>query len=183
MKRPTKPTAPTDLLAAIDRVRADIEAARAELEDLAYAPTEATEAKKHASAAVSHMAQSFNLPALARAFTSPDRGTHAPDTVFRHANVLDIRSEHAGLALLAVALPDALERAIHAEIDRVVGDSGVSAAERAKRVEELEQRLFKMETTEEALVVQAESAGIEAFRRPDCDPAAVLGIFIDDEAA
>lgn len=182
MKRPSRPTTPTDLLSEIDRVRGDIQAVRAELEDLALAPLPAPEAKVHASAAVSHMAATFNLPALARAFTSPDRGTHAPDTVFRHANVLDIRNEHAGLALLAVALPDALEKALHTEIDRQIGDAGVSAAERAQRVEKLEQRLFELGCEEERLICQAEAAGLVVYRRPDCDPAAVLAV-LDDEAA
>lgn len=184
MKRPTsKPTAPTDLLSEIDRVRSAIQATRHELADLADAPLPASEAKQHATAAIAHMAQSFNLPALARAFTSPDRGTHAPDTVFRHANVLDIRNEHAGLALLAVALPDALEKALHRSIDEQIGDAGVSATERAQRVEVLEQRLFELGCEEERLVCQAEDNGLTVYRRADADPACVLGFFTDDEAA
>ncbi|MGI2326231.1 hypothetical protein, partial [Methylococcus sp. S1B] len=43
----------------------------------------------------------------------------------------------------------------------------VPMAERPQLKADLERRLFEAETAEEALVVQAESQGVELFRRPD----------------
>jgi len=180
-KKPTQTEA--DLLTRIDSIRGDIESIRNDLEDLAAASLTAAEAKQHATAAVSHMAQSFNLPSLARTFAHQNRATHGTDTVFRHIGWLDIADSRAVLALLAVTLPDALEKALHTEIDRQVGDAGISAAERARRVEAAEQRLFELGCEEERLIVEAESAGQVIYRRPDCDPACVLGFFASVEAA
>ena len=53
---------------------------------------------------------------------------------------------------------------------------GLPAAERAARVAELDARIRKLEHDEEAAIRDLEQAGFAVERRPDADPAAVLGL-------
>ncbi|WP_367025183.1 hypothetical protein ABZN20_10265 [Methylococcus sp. ANG] len=183
MKRSIKSTTNTDLPAELERVRGDILRTKDDLEDLAHAPLTADMAKRNASAAVAHMAQSFDLPRLARTFANPDRRSHGIDAISRHVDGHPSRNEHAVMALLAAVLPDALEKALHHSIDEQIGDTGISSDNRAQRVEALEQRLFELGCQEERLVCAAESAGLAVFRRADVDPACVLALCTSDEAA
>ncbi len=57
---------------------------------------------------------------------------------------------------------------------------GETTEQRAERVREMEGEVHQLEIEEEHMVCQLEARGIEVFRRPDADPAIVLGI---DEAA
>lgn len=54
--------------------------------------------------------------------------------------------------------------------------AGLPAAERAARVAELESKILRLEREEEAAIRDAEVAGVVIERRPDADPAAVLGL-------
>jgi hypothetical protein len=53
---------------------------------------------------------------------------------------------------------------------------GISEAERAPAIAELEARIMELEHTEEALIEQAFAAGIEVHRRASASPWALLGI-------
>lgn len=57
----------------------------------------------------------------------------------------------------------------------------VPMAERPQRQADLEARLFSLEVAEEKAICEAEAAGIEIFRRSDCDATIVLSV--DLEAA
>ena len=57
---------------------------------------------------------------------------------------------------------------------------GMSLAARAERVREMEGEVHQLEIEEEAAVCALEARGLDVYRRPDADPAIVLGI---DEAA
>jgi hypothetical protein len=51
----------------------------------------------------------------------------------------------------------------------------IPSAERPGRMRELEERLFRLEVAEEFFVTEAIAAGLEAHRRPDASPWAILG--------
>jgi hypothetical protein len=52
------------------------------------------------------------------------------------------------------------------------------AAERVKRVAELQEQLLELERREEALIMRAHSDGLEILRRSDANPLAVLNCVI-----
>jgi hypothetical protein len=83
------------------------------------------------------------------------------------------------LALLCWCAPEqvykALLRAIHEQPSR---SDAMPAAERVRRVAELEAQLLQLELYEEALILRAHGDGLEVLRRPDAAPAAVLGVVI-----
>lgn len=52
--------------------------------------------------------------------------------------------------------------------------AGLSSAERAQRLAELDAALGKLERAEEKLISEAEAAGLTLLRRADADPAVIL---------
>jgi hypothetical protein len=54
---------------------------------------------------------------------------------------------------------------------------GLPQEERAARLKEIDQQLLALEMSEEAMIEEAEAAGIRIARRVDADPRAVLGTF------
>jgi hypothetical protein len=56
--------------------------------------------------------------------------------------------------------------------------NAMPAAERIKRISELEAQLLALERREEVLVSCAAADGTEVLRRPDANPMAVLGIVV-----
>lgn len=76
---------------------------------------------------------------------------------------------------------DAIKAALDAEIDRLVGEDGVSSEARTRAETELPTAILAMERAEEALIERAITEGVEVGRRPNASPLAVLGIgFADD---
>jgi hypothetical protein len=61
-----------------------------------------------------------------------------------------------------------------ARLEEVAG--GITAADRARRIAELERQLFQLEHGEEQLIEAALAAGLEVHRRPHASPYALLGI-------
>jgi hypothetical protein len=51
----------------------------------------------------------------------------------------------------------------------------IPIAERPERIRALEEKLFALEVEEEHYVAEAIAAGLEAHRRPDASPWALLG--------
>jgi hypothetical protein len=83
------------------------------------------------------------------------------------------------LALLCWCCPEqvfkALVRAIH---DQPARADAMPAAERVRRVAELESQLLELELLEEAIILRAHGDGLDILRRPDAAPAAVLGVVL-----
>jgi hypothetical protein len=86
------------------------------------------------------------------------------------------------LALLAWAAPDPVCRALERALPESDGNDALSAAERGKRVAEIEARLLELERREEALIELAQADGIEVMRRSDASPLCVLGLVIKQAA-
>lgn len=53
---------------------------------------------------------------------------------------------------------------------------GIPSNQRAVAIADIERQLFQLEREEEALICEAEEAGIEIERREDCDPRIVLEV-------
>lgn len=104
-------------------------------------------------------------------------GTSAGDAV---SFLFDPENRPGGLSVDAVALigllgADAISGALLARLDGVV-PAGPSAAERAARIAEIDRDLDRLETDEEALVVESEATGMPIARRDDCRLDIVLAI-------
>lgn len=59
------------------------------------------------------------------------------------------------------------------------GREAMPRDQRAARIAEVEAELLDLETTEEAMIRQAERAGVEILRRANADPRAVLALIED----
>jgi len=70
-----------------------------------------------------------------------------------------------------------------AEIEATAPTNGISAAERAKRLTELDAAQLEAERREAALIYRAAADGIEIKHRPSADPKAILGITIIETPA
>lgn len=70
---------------------------------------------------------------------------------------------------------DALASAMKQEISEIYqSEKGLTDAERADRLADLDHSLLSAELSEEALIREAEASGIAVSRRADADPRAVL---------
>jgi hypothetical protein len=71
-------------------------------------------------------------------------------------------------------LPEQIIENATANPDRMEG--GIGAANRKRRIAELEAELFELETDEKSLITQAFDAGMEAHRRVHASGFALLGL-------
>lgn len=77
--------------------------------------------------------------------------------------------------LLSAAMCGPLRDMVAEKISEEYGTSdGLSAADRARRIEQMTRQLLELELAEEAIIRKAEDAGIDVLRRMDADPRAVL---------
>ncbi|NGM47948.1 hypothetical protein G5B31_20740 [Rhodobacter sp. SGA-6-6] len=77
--------------------------------------------------------------------------------------------------LLCLTARDQLRQVVKGQIeDRMLGQTGMNAATRAKRLAEAERDILEAELAEEALIRSMEASGIAVARRPDASPIALL---------
>ncbi|MEH2510149.1 hypothetical protein V1291_001503 [Nitrobacteraceae bacterium AZCC 1564] len=87
-------------------------------------------------------------------------------------------------AILAWLDRDTLLKRIETEIDMLPQPLlALSEEDKASRLQEVQAALFKLELQEEAAIGMALESGIELARRPDADPAAILGSVVGKAAA
>lgn len=87
------------------------------------------------------------------------------------------------ISLIAWACRDQLLAKLSAELDDVIDDAAaLGAEERAERLAEIAAQLADAERREEGLIELAGVRGITIPRRPDADPAAVLGVVVAEAA-
>ncbi|WP_108682088.1 hypothetical protein [Methyloceanibacter sp. wino2] len=87
------------------------------------------------------------------------------------------------LSIVAAVAPDTLLESLERMIDEQVPDDGLPADERKAQVAELERLLLECERSEEALVIEARSRGMDVLRRPRADARAILGVAVSDKTA
>jgi hypothetical protein len=122
---------------------------------------------------------------LAEAYVARLVTTAGPQVNF-HGDRLTLRwrddivtSKEDALALFAWAAPDQVYAALTRSIkEQPVRADAMPAAERKRRVAEIEAELLRLEVFEEALIARAAGDGLEVLRRPDASPAAVLGVVV-----
>jgi hypothetical protein len=154
------------LIEAINRIRAEINAARQELLALQRAPLPTGEMREKARAFVDELA-TVGRPMLRTA-----SGTFAIDW---HPGVHGGPMAPASVAIMAAMFPDRLLELIEAEINKVSG-AGFGSRERPGRQLHFEDRIIALERTEELLIEQANDNGHDVGRRPQASPIAVLGV-------
>ena len=164
------------ILAAVEKVRRQIEELRAEAQSAADAPISSDAAKKIALA---------QLDALAR------RGEPDADPVIEAGKEICFpakiypgehmpahrRDEIDLLSFVIWAARDLIAEKIVAAIEEAANDDeALSDAERAKRIAEANEAILDLERREEALICLAAAGGQRIERRPDADLRAVLGL-------
>jgi DNA repair exonuclease SbcCD ATPase subunit len=92
-------------------------------------------------------------------------------------------SSRVPLHVLSALAPDLVVDGLHRLISEQVPDDTLPADERKARVAELEALLLSCERSEEALVVEARSRGMDILRRPRADIRAILGVEVVEKAA
>jgi hypothetical protein len=153
---------------AIKRVREQIGELTAELYDLRAAPLTRTELRKRAAALVDELSE------RGRPVVMTERGEF--DVRWRRTlSAVPGMLPTDVAAMFAWYDPDTL-------VERLLGEipdaEGVSAAERERREPQLEAQILELERVEEALIEQTS----EVARRPDANPAAILGVTFVAEA-
>ncbi|WP_018322559.1 hypothetical protein [Bradyrhizobium sp. WSM2793] len=157
---------------AVSNLRAQIKALAAERLRVLQAALPAADIKK-----------------LASAYVAAQRERGRPKLTFDHGRPFqaqfDTPVEGAWTAKLDIGAalawldPDAFEKRLHEDIDRLPQPAlALSADERAAKLLELEAELLARERDEEALIELADEQGAAIARRLDADPRAVLGIAI-----
>jgi hypothetical protein len=79
--------------------------------------------------------------------------------------------------LLSWLLPEAMDKALGAEVERAVNDAAAKAAdEQEVELRRLGDAIEELQPVEEALISQAFDCGVDILRRPNADPPCVLGV-------
>lgn len=147
----------------LEDMRSQIEDLKAERHAVERMPVDEATAYRRAemwvSSAVTNAMKS--APSPSRFATDPDRW-HFPS--------FDVLAE-----TMIAYQGDALASAMKQEISEIYqSEKGLTDAERAAQLADLDHRLLSAELSEEALIREAEASGIVVSRRADADPRAVL---------
>jgi hypothetical protein len=169
---PAKPRDGESLSDAIRRVRSEIGRLQGELTQVREAPPSTAEIKAHLVGEVDRLARegqpTVSFEGGKVQLTFPDQLRYAPP-----GQGLSAPSGSAS-KLDCWLHRDEIVRALSAFADDIKG--GLSAAERAQRIERLEADLLQHEFDEESLIEQALAAGIDVHRRRDASAYALLSI-------
>jgi len=87
------------------------------------------------------------------------------------------------LHIEVVSLVEPVAESLERLIEEQVPEDGMPAAERKKQIASLEALLLECERSEEALVVAAQSRGMDVLRRPRADCRAILGVAVAEKKA
>jgi hypothetical protein len=92
---------------------------------------------------------------------------------------VQFRGDVDTMALLCWLAPEAAERALLREVEKLPErDGALAVSERERRVAELGAQLLAQERREEALICAAAESGTEILRRVDVSPAVALGVVV-----
>jgi hypothetical protein len=183
-------------LQEVNKVRQEIAAAHEELEWTMNSAIPPDELKARASKHCEAMEQKFEAARVLLSLANPGAGSAEAEELFRlHARIY-IPGQSVGAqdgvgtifnpavtsanidgvgSMLGWLAKDALITRLHEEIDRLDYRPGPPLADRPKLVAALKKSLAELEHREEVMIVAAEDAGHIIPRRPDADPAVVLG--------
>lgn len=172
MARPSRatPEAKMTPAQAVSSVRAQIKVLAAERVRVLQAALPAADVKRQASAYVAAQRER-GRPKISFDHGQPFKAQFDTSVEGAWTAKLDIG------AALAWLDPDAFEKRLHEDIDRLPKPAlALSADQRAAKLRELEAELLARERDEEALIEHAEEQGAAVPRRLEADPRAVLCI-------
>jgi hypothetical protein len=165
----TSEVAVVDVTAAIETARAAITALRGEAQKVKAAPLTADELRAQVREYVAGLAERGR----------PQISGLAATVKFDWHRQSGEKIDH--VALQAWIDPDGLAARLTAEISGMLDQSqSISADAKAKRLAKIDRNVLEAERKEEALIETAHRLGIDAERRRDSDPLAVLGIEIGE---
>ena len=165
--RRTVQAAASELRQALADQRSRIAELKAEIEEVERAPFDAAEAGRRVDEKVGVLAT-----------VAPDRLSLASLVSDGEAHLSYDAHMHDILALLAVVNPTGLAaglRRLCAEHVQIHGP-GLSPATKASRIQAAKTVLSQLELEEEALIREADAAGLQFARRPDANVAGILGL-------
>ncbi|MDP2410073.1 MAG: hypothetical protein Q8M26_07285 [Pseudolabrys sp.] len=162
------------LVEAVDRIRADLAEAQAELRAVLSASPSKADLRKTLERRVAAMA-ARGKPKLA-----VKAGELSIDFADPGSFTVGASAQHLA-ATLAWLDPLAMFKKLEAELDAVtVRGLTLSAAQKADRSQQLTDAIERLELVEESLISKAEAAKQTIARRPNASPAAVLGVRLKD---
>jgi hypothetical protein len=173
----TQQDAHSGLYEKITRLRDEIDEVKVRLAWLNDAPLPLDEAKSNADALVEKLADCHGQGRITGLFYA-DGYRNLFELSGRARLEGGITAVDAG-PVLAWLFPDLVRQRLHTMLEQEAQtlECGPPAAERKAQRAKQEKRLFELEIQEEQLIEQAESQGLEIYRRADVNPAAVIGIF------
>lgn len=163
-------TAADAAMGEIEAIRVRIGELRQERESVAVLPMSLDEARALLAGYLDQSEQAFGdryLQHFLSGLTRGKPGTLTPDP-------LVLGPDHIAAAivgLLRPAIEASLTQALEHYCER---NPGLSAAERADRLAQIDGEIARLEREEESLIRAGETAGLIINRRPDASPAAVL---------
>jgi hypothetical protein len=161
------------VLAVIQRTRDSISALQSRLSNVSTAPPPKSVLKKQAAELVAERAK--------RGAPNREIGSRGFKADWPNGDFLTKKDV---ADMFAYYLPDAVTKRDEQWIDETPTRSdALSAEERERRSAELSSQIETLERSEESLIQQAASDGIEIARREDADPRAVLGVQVQRRAA
>jgi hypothetical protein len=169
---PAMPQAGETLEAAINRTRGAIGRLQGELAQVREAPPALSEIKEQITAQINKMA-SEGVPELTFKGDRVDL-IFADQLQYAVPNAALSAPSGSGSKLLVWAFKDQILARLLKGTEQITG--GITAADRARRIGELEQQIRELEHAEEALVSAGLEQGLDVNRRPNCHPFALLGL-------
>lgn len=165
--------ADTDILQKISDLRSRIASIKSELADLRVMPIAADDLPQRVAEVIKTLAARVDESALGALVAASSPPGNQDDPLRLACFVAD----QPGI-LHAWLNPSDLAKKL-TSLARPHATGTVPMAERPQIQADLERRLFELETAEEALIVHAEAAGIEVFRRHGIDPLVFFGIDLE----
>ena len=155
--------ATADVAKGVEQIRIAIVVAQDEAAGIAALPIDRARAIAAVDAGIASLADRFDDRMLVAALTRPHDGRPR------------LALESMTVPFLAAIAPDMLRAALVERVDAFYeGRDDLPEAERARRIEQLEDRILELELAEESAIRAAERAGMAILRRADADPRAVL---------
>lgn len=185
--------ATSDVSNAISSLRDEIMALREEREWLETGPLPKSEFIERICSSIDLASESFDSqPPIASALHADRNGNHELSYLFRingttngyaTGNVAhgDINANIG--PMLCFFFGDQIKEKLLTTVEKMDYQEGPPDAERAALIANIDMRIHDLEVEEESIIETAESVGIEIMRRPDCNPAIVLGLEVIEKDA
>lgn len=158
---------------ALDAIRVKIASKQRELAELTASPLLPAEVENRVDSLIDHWQSVVDADWLGRLLAAPGHIDHDDDFLATAAAGSTVKLP----ALLATIAPSELRAyLLRSAKPWAAGKAGLSQLERLEKQQAIEAELFALEVEEESIVSALEAAHITVYRRPDADPAIILGL-------